>query len=238
MGFDVSVLQLQTNLARLGYTPGRLDGWWGKNTAEATVDAALFLGLPDALTDGLAVAIANRVEEIRATVTPLNVDEFRELFPRSKYDSVDDLNAALVEGCLTKKRAAAFLAQLGHESGGLQYWVELASGEAYEFRRTLGNTKKGDGPRYRGRSPIQLTGRANFTRFGAMLGVDLVNHPERASDPDVGFRIAVAYWTDHNLNTMADLNDFRGITREINGGYNGWKDRLRWWRKIKNVWGV
>src|SRR5512134_1807593 len=66
----------------------------------------------------------------------------------------------------TPLRIAHFLAQLGHESGDLRYSEELASGIAYEGRLDLGNTQPGDGMRFKGRGLIQLTGRANYTRYG------------------------------------------------------------------------
>ncbi len=237
MAFDSQILRLQTNLSRLGFTPGRLDGWWGEKTAAAAMEAGKFYGVPTA-TPQISKHLELEVQKTRELVQTLEPDEFRFLFPQSKYDSVDDLNAALIEGVLTKRRAAAFLAQLGHESHGLKYWVELASGAAYENRKSLGNTQPGDGKKYKGRSPIQLTGRFNYSRFGHMLNVDLINEPQRAADPDVGFRISVAYWTDRNLNGLADLNNFREITRQINGGYNGWEDRQRWWKKIRDIWGL
>lgn len=132
------------------------------------------------------------------------------------------LNQAMYESDISNnKRKAAFLAQLAHESGEFRYMEEIASGRAYEGRSDLGNTQPGDGVRYKGRGPIQLTGRANYRKFGAILGLDLEGNPEQASRPDVGFRIAAAYWADRGLNEQADAGNFTEITRRINGGQNG-----------------
>jgi putative chitinase len=128
------------------------------------------------------------------------------------------LEAAMVEASITTvTRAAAFLAQLAWESGDLRYMEELADGSAYEGRADLGNSKPGDGRRYKGRGPIQLTGRANYRAAGAALGLDLEADPALAARPEVGFRVAAWYWTSRDLNAVADRPDFRAVTRKING---------------------
>lgn len=138
------------------------------------------------------------------------------------------LNKAMEQaGIDTPKRVAAFLAQLAHESGELRYFEELASGAAYEGRRDLGNTQPGDGQRFKGRGPIQLTGRANYAAASKALGIDLLSKPELAARPDVGFRIAAWYWQSRGLNALADSGKFNEITQRINGGQNGASDR-RW----------
>lgn len=127
----------------------------------------------------------------------------------------------------TPLRLAHFLAQLGHESGGFRYMEEIASGAAYEGRDDLGNTQPGDGKRYKGRGPIQLTGRANYRRFGQIAGIDFENHPEIAAIPSIGMLTASLYWIDRRLNELADQDDTAGITRRLNGGLNGLDDRRR-----------
>ncbi|MFL5320255.1 MAG: glycoside hydrolase family 19 protein, partial [Myxococcaceae bacterium] len=134
-----------------------------------------------------------------------------------------------------KKRKAAFLAQLAHESGQLQWWHEFASGAEYEGRRDLGNTHPGDGVRYKGRGPIQLTGRANYRSAGRALHLPLEAHPEMAVKPSVGFRVAVWFWTTHGLNALADKGKFTEITRRINGGFNGLSSRLAYYRRALKV---
>lgn len=138
----------------------------------------------------------------------------------------------------TVQRIAAFLAQIAHETCSLRYREEIASGQAYEWRKDLGNIYRGDGRRYKGRGLIQLTGRHNYTWASRSLGIDLVNNPKLAADPLVGARIAGLYWSSRNLNKYADwhnLKGFRVITRKINGGFNGWNDRLSHWKRIKKV---
>lgn len=149
------------------------------------------------------------------------------------------LNAAMAEGNInTPRRQAAFLAQLAHESGQLRYFEEIASGAAYEGRRDLGNTQPGDGVRFKGRGPIQLTGRSNYTAAGRALGLDLVNNPALAATPAVGFRIAQWFWNSRNLNSYADQGNFDAITYRVNGGYNGKAARDAYYARARSVLGA
>ncbi|AKQ70225.1 Membrane-bound lytic murein transglycosylase D precursor [Myxococcus hansupus] len=170
----------------------------------------------------------------------VTVGQLRAVMPNLSQAKAEQylpyLNQAMAEANITTPmRKAAFLAQLAHESGQLRYMEEIASGAAYEGRRDLGNTQPGDGVRYKGRGPIQLTGRANYRAAGRALGIDLEGNPQRAKDPDVAFRIAGWYWSSRNLNTYADAGNFREVTRRINGGYNGLADREMYYRRAQNV---
>ncbi|UFA50955.1 glycoside hydrolase family 19 protein [Deinococcus radiophilus] len=140
--------------------------------------------------------------------------------------------AAAGAGINTPARITAFLAQLAHESCGFRYaeelWGPTSAQRRYEGRADLGNTQPGDGYRYRGRGWIQLTGRHNYRKFGQLLGLDLEGNPDLAARPDVAARLAAAYWTSRGLNSLSDQGKFREITRRINGGYNGYADRLRY----------
>jgi putative chitinase len=132
-------------------------------------------------------------------------------------------------------RFAHFFAQLGHESGGFRYMEEIASGSAYEGRADLGNVNPGDGRRFKGRGPIQLTGRANYREYGRTLGIDLETHPEIAALPSLGMMTACAYWTKKGLNVLADRDDVEVITKRINGGLNGFADRKERLRVMKGL---
>ena len=135
------------------------------------------------------------------------------------------------------RRAAAFVAQLAHESGQFRYveeiWGPTAAQKRYEppgdLAKRLGNTDKGDGYRFRGRGPIQVTGRANYAKYGQLLALDLVQEPDRAATPEVGFQLAGLFWQRNGLNELADADDFTGITRRINGGTEGLEDRRRYY---------
>ncbi|MDY7581300.1 glycoside hydrolase family 19 protein [Pseudomonas sp. CCI3.1] len=127
------------------------------------------------------------------------------------------------------KRVAAFIAQIGHESGQLKYvkeiWGPTAAQARYEGRKDLGNTVAGDGSKYRGRGLIQITGRANYMACGEALDLDLIKKPELLEKPQHACKSAAWFWATKGLNTLAEADQFDKITRRINGGQNGAADR-------------
>ena len=138
-------------------------------------------------------------------------------------------------GITTRRRIAAFLAQLAHESCEFQYMEEIADGRAYEWRNDLGNVQPGDGPRFKGHGPIQITGRKNHRRCGEALGLDLLADPTLICLPEHGTRAAVWFWNEEGLSLLADVDWFVTITRRINGGTNGLEDRLAYWRRNREL---
>jgi predicted chitinase len=178
----------------------------------------------------------------------LDATQIRQIMPNVSAAKVAQLlphlNSAMVEyGIDSAARASAFLAQLAHESGEFRWmqeiWGPTSAQRRYEpvteLAKRLGNTQPGDGKRFKGRGPIQLTGRANYQRFGQLLGIDLVADPEQAAEPEVAFRIAALYWASRGLNELADRQDFREITRRINGGFNGLADRIRYFDRARTA---
>jgi len=171
--------------------------------------------------------------------------------PRAKRDTyLPFLERALSEFAIdSAARRAAFLAQLAHESGQLRFMEELwgptSSQQRYEPPTTLatrlGNTEPGDGKRFKGRGPIQITGRANYRRYGDLLHIDLVSNPAMAALPDLAFRIAGLFWMKNGLNELADQASaaaFKQITRRINGGFNGLSERERFYAVARTTLGV
>lgn len=140
-------------------------------------------------------------------------------------------------GIDTQRRIAMFLAQIGHESGGMRYTVEIWGNTAaqigYEGRKGLGNNQTGDGFKYRGRGLIQITGRSNYTQVAAALGIDCINEPDLLAEPINAARSAAWWWKSRDLNRFADDDDCKGCTKVINGGYNGLDQRLALYEAAK-----
>ena len=148
----------------------------------------------------------------------------------------------------TPIRLAMFIAQIGHESGSLQFvrelWGPTDAQLRYEGRADLGNTLPGDGFRFRGRGLIQATGRANYRhvrdrlRKGGHRCPDFEQEPELLEEPQWAALSACDYWEMRKCNEAADAGDFELVTRLINGGTNGLDDRLNRWQRAKRVIGA
>ena len=180
----------------------------------------------------------------------ININKLKKLAPRSSKD-INAVASAFnkwlpLYQINTERRVDAFLAQALHETGGFRWWRELGSEKYFQkyepntsIGKRLGNIYPGDGYRYRGRGIFQLTGRYNYGRMGVALNLDLLNHPDWASTIDVAIQIACQYWKDKNLNRFADIGDIKTITYRINGGLNGFQDRLKYYTNLLKwaVWG-
>lgn len=98
------------------------------------------------------------------------------------------------------------------------YWTNQA--KAYE----LGNLSADDAVRYRGRGDVQITGRANYERYGVKLGLDLVNQPDLALEPAPAARILALYFAERKVHVAAEQGNWERVRRRVNGGLNGWAD--------------
>ena len=160
---------------------------------------------------------------------------------RARIFSVPLSTAMELHDINTVQRQSTFLAQVGHESGRLRYVREIWNPSMcpwqvrYEGRKDLGNIIPGDGFLYRGRGLIQITGRANYKSCGLKLNLPLIDHPEYLEQPIYAATSASWFWSTHNLNHYAEIDDFETITRRINGGMNGYDDRLQLWERIKKI---
>lgn len=146
----------------------------------------------------------------------------------------------------TPLRQAAFLAQVGYESGGLRNLEENLNYSApgllqhfgkyftatsaleyehkpirianriYANRMGNGNEASGDGWKYRGRGLIQVTGHDNYLQVGRDLGLDCVANPDLLLQKETAAQSAASFWVTHDLHKLADKRDFDGITQVVN----------------------
>lgn len=196
----------------------------------------------------------------------LNAFQFKQLFPQADLALLPFLNVTFVRYDIDSPvRAAAYLAQVGHECAGFTKFVEnlnygaqglLATwpkrftpeqaadyardperiaNHVYGGRMGNGPEETGDGYTYRGRGAIMTTGKANYTILGVRLAIDLVAHPELLEQPEAACLSGGDFWYLNNFNTLADIGHFDEITQQINGGQNGAADRHALWEKAKVI---
>jgi predicted chitinase len=173
----------------------------------------------------------------------VSMERYRQLFPA--------VNQCLLDcDCVTVERSAMWFGQIGLECSGLRWMEELASGAAYEGRCSdLGNCSPGDGVRYKGRGPIQVTGRAhyrNLSRWAFDRGMVptptfFEDEPIQLASDEFGFIGVTWYWTTQRpMNDAADAKDIVRATRYVNGGTRGLEDsptqgpgrRTRWLKAL------
>lgn len=142
-------------------------------------------------------------------------------------------------------RLAQLLPQVLHESAEFRYdgeiWGPTPAQKRYDTRTDLGNTpeRDGDGFKYRGRAGIQITGADNYKAFTRWCRKNIgPNSPDFFANPDLvntdpweGLAV-FWYWSTRDLNRYADQGDNEMITRKINGGLNGYDDRLRYYTRV------
>lgn len=178
----------------------------------------------------------------------LTLDQFKKIFPNCPKAKIEEYFKHLLKTMEkfeinTKLRMSAFLAQVAHESYQFKYmeeiWGPTDQQKKYEPPSTLavklGNTEKGDGFKYKGRGPIQCTGKSNYEQAGKYFKEDFVKFPEKVATSEWAFMIAGWFWDTRKLNALADKSDFLAITKKINGGTNGLEDRKKYYDKCLEV---
>jgi len=147
----------------------------------------------------------------------------------------------------TPERMAMFLANVGHESGGLKWlreiWGPTPAQSRYEGRADLGNNKPGDGKRFMGRGFLQTTGRSNYAKLRDRLRArwpqsevpDFEATPEVLEQPEWAAISAADFWGMKGLNALADRGAFLDVVKRINGGTNGIEDRMRLYNEAKKA---
>ena len=164
---------------------------------------------------------------------PIGEPQLRQLAPSEtgvrrtrQTEIIHDMGGAFAAtldayGINTPLRIGHFMAQIAYESDGFCTTEEYASGRAYEGRADLGNVHAGDGPLFKGRGLIQLTGRVNYRATGAKLRLDLEGKPRSVNDPVIYLLVSCVFWEEKAVNHACDADDVIAVTRLVNGGVNG-----------------
>lgn len=146
----------------------------------------------------------------------------------------------------TDLRMAHFLAQVAHETAELAHVKEIGNADychKYEvgnLGRMLGNTRKGDGYKYKGRGFLHLTGRANYQAYtdSKYCVGDVVANPKLLEQPIGAVKSGMWYWLTRRLNPAADKDDVVAVTKLINGGTNGLDSRKKYLARAKEYFNI
>lgn len=246
---DVELVQrlINANKDRFGLDKELVcDGLYGRNTL-AAIKAFEKSILGEDKNDG-KIKPGDETLANLCSALPQQVDQnfLQFLYLAGAETDIAQLTDAIVD-CMNHYQInnpllqAHFLAQIGHESGELRFREEIASGRAYEGRRDLGNTEPGDGPRFKGRGLIQLTGRANYREYARInrFDVPVLEQPEAvAQDPRLCVDVAGWFWDSRKINLLAGQDKLEEVTRRINGGLNGLAHRRKLLLRAKTLLGL
>jgi peptidoglycan L-alanyl-D-glutamate endopeptidase CwlK len=239
------VAELQTELKTRGFSPGAIDGRFGPGTEAAIIAFQQSEGL---LADGIAggrTLESLGFEELppAADLTAITVDIASRLFPTTALDTLKVnlpilLSALTESGIGTTEMALMALGTVRVETGSMKPISEFVSRfntspgghpfDLYDNRKDLGNEGQPDGERYRGRGFVQLTGRSNYKRYSAALGLgtQLIDEPDLANEPNIAARLLAHFLKDREraIKEAIVARNFAGARRLVNGGSHGLAD--------------
>ena len=237
------VKQLQQRLKDLGFNPGAIDGEFGLGTEAAVI---AFQKSEELLANGIAdtatlQALGFEIEAgMSSTMPEVTVAIVTKMFPFTPIDNIKQNLSIVLEALAAavlgdKDMILMALATIRAETESFKPISELPSRfntspgghpfDLYDNRRDLGNQGPPDGERFRGRGFIQLTGRANYQRYGNRVGLgdQLLNNPEMANDPALAAQLLAAFIKDKEkaIREALLVDDLRTARRLVNGGSHG-----------------
>ena len=212
-----------------------LDEGWKDWVAGAAIGAAALGSAGNADAAKQPVAKPSLQQVVKKQIDPL-----KQVSPKDVSKSVTGnphevyLKKAAEKAGIRGQELVAFLSQCAHETLDFKHMKEI--GGKLDFKKydprfaprkakILGNTKPGDGAKYKGRGYIQITGKYNYEQAGKALGLDLVNHPELVEKPEVAAKVAVWYWKTRVKPNVRNFADTTQVTKYINPALRGLQDR-------------
>jgi WD40 repeat protein len=175
--------------------------------------------------------------------------QLKQIMPASKDSDralyLPHIRKAMAEfGIYTSAQQAAFLAAVAVNTADLSIMTEREGKDPdyfeklYGMRKDLGNFSPGDGAKYKGRGAFLITGRTLYQSLSKAVGVDLVNYPDRAAEPDVAFRTAALFWQRNGMNDAADAGDIKRVARVTSGGLGQFEKITAYFERAKAALGV
>lgn len=242
-GSDVKLLQAALN--KKGFDPGLIDGEFGHGTEAAVLAFQKSEGLA---ADGIAGLETQKALGLVKPETPesfeienVTVSNASKMFPSTPIGHIKEnlphvLEALQAAGLADKPMILMALATIRAETAGFEPISEGKSRfntspgghpfDLYDNRKDLGNRGKPDGDSFKGRGFVQLTGRANYAKFGAEIGQDLVNNPALANDPKIASKLLAHFLKskESQIRKALTVHDLAHARKLVNGGSHGLND--------------
>lgn len=214
-----------------------IDGYFGADTERAVKRFQSSVGLvADGIVGEETWARLSKIENLPVSKEAVTPTQLEYIFDKEVPENIlQDLNLCLEKfEITTPERIRQFIAQIAHESVGLQFFEEFATGEDYEpgtvVAIELGNTEPGDGARFKGAGALQMTGRYNYQRFADFMGDDRIMNGVEYVAKTYPITSAGFWWHDNKMNFFVDSGaSCEEVSRRVNGGINGLSDRLRYY---------
>jgi putative chitinase len=219
----VNVLPLQQGLKARGFDPGHLDGAIGPKTLQAAAELATGGKAPPDTGAALAryLTAAGLITRLRLIHFLAQIAHESNFVPRE--ENLNYSAERLPKVWPSRFKTVADAAACAHNPQGL-------ANRVYAGRYGNGDAASGDGWRFRGRGWVQLTFRDNYERFG------FAANPDALLTMDGAAKSAAMYWIDKGINAHADSDDIATVTQKVNGGSNGFADRVRIANLLKSAW--
>jgi putative chitinase len=238
-GADVTALQ--DALARAGFNPGNVDGLFGLGTEAAVLAFQRSQGLAADGVVGPSTATAlglAAIPSVPSAVSGVSVQVVSQLFPVTPIGNINTNLPLVLDGLVSESVSdkPMVLMALGTIRAETESFLPISEGQSrfntspsghpydlYDNRQDLGNTGPPDGVKFRGRGFVQLTGRANYLRYGNKLGLDLIANPDLANDGQTAAKLLARFLADRQVTIREALaeNDLATARRSVNGGSNG-----------------
>ena len=228
------------------WIPADTEFEWAREYLEKS-DEQLDEGLRDwiaalAATGAMAMGVPADAKQVPVAPTSVSQQAYNQISQALATPAAQTLKKAAIKAGIVGTELAQFMAQCAHESANFTSLEEF--GGSLDFRKydpkfnprkakQLGNKVAGDGAKYKGRGYIQLTGRDNYKRAGQALGLPLEQRPELVERPDVAAKVAVWFWQNRVAPKVDSYHDTAQVTKPINPGMRGLKDRNTKFNAIK-----
>lgn len=229
-GTPLNILKLQD--------PWALVDLHGDGAADGFVLAAFLEANSGGTTSGVLAALATPLEDGAGgdLLSRVTADAVKKMFPATPLKNIQAnlpfvLDGLQPVGLTDRNMVLMALATIRAETEGFvpisegvsRFNTKVTPFDLYNGRADLGNTQPGDGPRFKGRGYVQLTGRANYTAIGNEIKIDLAGSPQLANDPHIAGRILAQFLFDHRSRIRAALaaRDLKEARKAVNGGSHG-----------------